>query len=186
MLELTKNTIKENNKVSSNLVQLTHIKGESVFMTDTDGKRIEIKYTEDGSKVVFTQDEDGRGLAIEERINGSKLYHISSDSAGLPSTHEIKEDNTELVYFYDSTGRLQHFVELKTNGDRVSTILDKAGAMFSIEQKQIGGIIFKLWKESKEGMVWLHQDGDVTEYGDKEIVSDLYTKFSRFLDGVKC
>lgn len=187
MLELTKDSV--TNTIANEIVQLSHVKGESVFITDPEGKRIEFKYTEDGSTMVFTKDEEGRGLAIEERSNGAKLYHISSDSTGLPSTHEIKEDQTEIIYFYDSVGSLQHFVEMKTNGDRVSTILDKNGSMYSIEQKQVGGIIFKAWKieenETKEGLVWLHQDGDISEFGAESVVSELYTRFSKFLDGVR-
>lgn len=187
MLELTRNEV--TTSVANEIVQLSHIKGESVFVTDPEGKRIEFKYTTDGSTMVFTKDEEGRGLAIEERANGAKLYHISSDSTGLPSTHEIKEDQTEIIYFYDSVGTLQHFVEMKTNGDRISTILDKNGSMYSIEQKQVGGVVFKAWKtneaEVKEGMVWLHQDGDVSEYGDNEVVSELYSRFAKFLDGVR-
>jgi len=186
MTQLT--NILENKSISNEIVQISHIKGESVFMTDPEGKRIEVKYTEQGSKIVFTRDSEGRAIAIEERVNGTKLYHISSDSSGLPSSHEIKDDQNEIVYFYDVVGKLQHFVELKNNGDRISTILD-INLMYSIEQKQLGGIVFKAWKvtpeETFEGMVWLHQDGEVTEYGTEDVIADIYAKFSRFLDGAR-
>ena len=191
MIELTQNqnNFQERDKIPGELIQLRHIKGESVFIVDPDENKIEIRTTDDGAKIVFTKDETGRGLAIEERANGTKLYHISSDSTGLPSSHEIRPDNTEIVYFYNSFGRLQHFVELKPNGDRVSTILCEGGFIYSIEQKMIGGIIFQGWlnknQEPKEGMVWLHVDGDVTIHGDKSVVSDLFSKFSKFLDGVQ-
>lgn len=188
MLELTRNS-GEVAKISGEVLQLKHLRGESVFMTDPEGNRIEFKTTGDGTNIVFTRDETGRSIAIEERPNGTKLYHISSDNTGLPSSHEVRADQTEVVYFYDSKGSLQHFVELRPNGDRVSTILSENGSIYSIEQKQIGGIIFQAWihkgTEPKDGMIWLHPDGEVSTHGDKEVVSELFCKFSRFLDGVR-
>ena len=177
-------------KISPEIIQLRHINGESVFMKDPEGEQIEIKVAKDGTRFVFTKDEEGRCMAIEERINGTKLYHVSKDSTGLPSTHEIRGDQTEIVYFYNAQGNLQHFVELKPNGDRVSTILTSEGSIYSIEQKQVGGIIFHAWlsvdKEvKKEGMVWLHPQGEVTTFGDETVIGELMTKFSRFLDGVR-
>lgn len=187
MIELTKNPIKA--PISTELVQLRHIKGDSVYITDPEGNKIEIKTTIDGTKIVFTIDEEGRCLAIEERLNGTRLYHISCDSTGLPSSHEMRLDQTEIVYFYNSVGNLQHFVELKRNGDRVSTILGKDGSIYSIEQKQVGGIVFQAWlkKENlpQEGMVWLHSDGEVSTYGNKEAVNELISRFPKFFDGVK-
>lgn len=189
MIEL--NEITENFReslISCDLVQLKHIKGQSFFMTDPEENKIEIKVTEDGTRIVFTKDENGKSFAIEERANGTKLYHISSDNTGLPSSHEIREDQTQVVYFYNAHGNLKHFVEIKPNGDRVSTLIGEEGSIYSIEQKQIGGIIFQAWKaqgnEPKEGMIWLHPDGDVTTHGDQMIVSDLFSKFPRFLDGI--
>lgn len=190
MLEIAKNiNIKSDSRAASeNIVQLRHIKGESVFITDPEGNKIEIKTTNDGTKIVFTKDETGKSLAIEERKNQTKLYHISKDSTGLPSTHEVRPDNTELVYFYNAEGKLQHFVELKPNGDRISTIVSSDGSLYSVEQKQIGGIIFKAWiRENnlpKEGMVWLHPDGEISKHGDENIVQELLKRFSKFLDGV--
>ena len=196
MIELTQNKPNTNSTddlsivspISTNILQLRHIKGNSVFMTDPEGSIAEIKTTDDGAKMVFTKDEQGKTLAIEERKNGTRLYHISSDSTGLPSTHEIRLDKTEIVYFYNAVGDLKHFVELKPTGDRISTVLADSGAIYSIEQKQIGGIIFHGWlsqkEESKEGMVWLHPDGEISSHGDEIVVKDLMSKFSRFLDGV--
>lgn len=188
MIELTKNSHSLNKTSQEEILQLRHVKGSSVYITDPEGNMLEIKTTEEGSKIVFTRDESGKCLAIEERVNGTKLYHVSSDSTGLPSTHEIRTDNTEIVYFFNIQGNLQHLVELKTNGDRVSTIIGQNGSIFSIEQKQIGGIIFQGWvyKDNvpKEGMIWLHSDGTVSTYGSKSVVDELYKKFSRFLDGV--
>ena len=188
MAEIVKAELKTD-KESTPLVQLRHVEGLSVFIEDPEGKRIEIKTTLDGSKIIFTQDEDGRNLAIEEKANGTKLYHISHDTTGLPSSHEIRADKTEIVYFYNAQGSLQHFVELRPNGDRVSTVIAGNRIIYSIEQKQIGGIGFHAWTtfngELKEGSVWLHPQGEVTTVGDKEIVDDLMKKFSRFLDGVK-
>ena len=186
MIEAT-NKANEICQVSSPLVQLRHVSGKSVFMRDPNGNHIEIKTAVDGTKIIFTQDEEGRTLAIEERKDGTKLYHISKDSTGLPSSHEIRQDQTEVVYFYNSQGSLQHYVELKPNGDRVSTVVGRSGAVYSIEQKQVGGIVFQCWisgdNDLKEGMIWLHPEGEVSTYGDKEIISDLSKKFSRFLDG---
>ena len=188
MTELTKST-NEVKPISTELLQLKYIKGESVYMTDTEGNRIEFKTTDEGARMVFTRDETGRSIAIEERTNGAKLYHISSDNTGLPSSHEIRSDQTEIVYFYNALGSLQHFVELRPNGDRVSTLILENGSIFSIEQKQIGGIVFQGWvhkdKDSKEGMVWLHPDGEISTHGDKAVVAELFTRFSRFLDGVR-
>lgn len=188
MIELTKNS-NEISKISGELLQLRHIEGKSVFMTDPEGNRIEFKTTDDGSNIFFTKDESGRSIAIEERKNGTRLYHISSDNTGLPSSHEVRSDETEIVYFYNALGNLQHFVELKPNGDRVSTVISDKGSIYSMEQKQIGGIIFQAWtrkdNEPKEGMIWLHPDGEISTHGDKDVVSELYNRFSRFLDGVK-
>ena len=188
MIEAT-NTISPVTKISDELLQIQHIKGESVFMTDPEGNRIEFKTTADGTSIVFTRDENGRAIAIEERINGTRLYHISKDNTGLPSSHELRAtDQTEIVYFYNAVGNLQHFVELRSSGDRVSTIISE-NTVFSMEQRQIGGIIFKAWignaNEKKEGMIWLLPDGEVTTYGDSSVVEELFTKFSRFLDGVR-
>lgn len=188
MIELTKKETTKLDAISPQILQLRHIKGESILISDPEGHRIEFKTADDGTRIAFTYDENGRCIAIEERANGSKLYHISSDSTGLPSSHEIREDNTEIVYFYNSQGNLQHFVELRPNGDRVSTIISEDGSIFSIEQKQIGGIVFQAWVKSgsdpKEGMVWLHPDGEISKYGDEATVKDICKKFSKFLDGV--
>ena len=187
MIELT-NSTEQITQTSTELLQLKHLKGDSIFMTDPEGKIIECKKTGDGSRIVITKDETGRSIAIEERANGAKLYHISSDSTGLPSSHEVREDQTEIVYFYNANGNLQHFVELRPNGDRVSTAISENGSIFSVEQKQIGGIVFQGWvkdeNESKEGMIWLHPDGEVSTHGNKDINSELIRRFSRFLDGV--
>ena len=159
MIELTKKqgNHQEIDKISETIVQLRNVKGNSVYITDTEGNRLEIKTTDYGSQIVFTQDETGKSLAIEERENGIKFYHISSDSTGLPSSHEIRPDQTEIIYFYDVQGNLQHYVELRPNGDRISTLLGTQGSIYSIEQRQIGGTIFQVWlnkkNETKEGMV---------------------------------
>ena len=189
MLETTKNIlIPETKTENEELVQLKHIKGDSVFMEDPEGKIIEIKTTNDGTKIIFTKDESDRSIAIEERINGTKLYHISKDCAGLPSTHEIRNDQTEIVYFYNAQGYLQHFVELKPNGDRISTLLNQDGSIYSMQQKQVGGIIFQGWlrlvNEPKEGLIWLRPDGDITTHGDKIVIDEMFKKFAKFLDGV--
>ena len=190
MIGLHQTINKEENKkevISKKLVQLKHIAGNIVFITDPEGNKIEIKKTGDRT-IIFTKDNLGVSVAIEERKNGTKLYHISEDNSGLPSTHEVRLDKTELVYFYNKKGQLQHFVELKPNGDRISTVLGQNTVLFSIEQRQVGGIVFKAWIKDKEapreGMVWLHPDGEVSIYGDEKIISDLKEKFSRFLDGV--
>ena len=190
MIELTKNinVPAEVKSPSEELVQLRHISGESIFMTDPEGHKIEIKTTNDGTKVLYTRDESGKSIAIEERANATKLYHISKDSTGLPSTHEVRPDQTEIVYFYNVHGNLQHFVELKPNGDRISTLINPDGSIYSIEQKQIGGVIFKGWtriaNEPKEGLIWLHPDGDITTHGDKIVIDEIFKKFAKFLDGV--
>ena len=190
MIELTRNTgnLSGLTKISDKVIQLSHLKGESVFMTDPEGNRIEMKVTEDGTKVVFTRDEEEKSIEIEERENGTKLYHISSDSTGLPSSHEIRPDKTEVVYFYGLEGNLQHFVEIRPNGDRVSTLFGDNGSIFSIEQKQIGGIVFSAWlnknNETKEGMIWLHPDGEISKHGDESVIAELFTRYPKFFDGV--
>ena len=189
MTELTKATsLNPIKSIAEELIQLAHIKGESVFITDPEGGRIEIKTTQNG-KIVLTNDEKGNAVAIEERLDGTVLYHVAMDSAGLPSSHEIRPDSTQIIYFYGSKGTLQHFVELKSNGDRISTILGKDNTMYSMEQKQVGGIMFKAWvtneNEVKEGLVWLQHDGSVSTFGDKAVINDLYAKFAKFLDGVQ-
>jgi hypothetical protein len=188
MLEVTNNTNIVKKEVPSEILQLKHIKGESIFITDPEGNKMEFRTTEDGARIAFTKDEVGRGIAIEERTNGTKLYHISSDSTGLPSSHELRTDDTEIIYFYDAKGILQHFVELKANGDRVSTIISENGSIYSVEQKQVGGIIFQAWvrenNDPREGMIWLHPDGEVSTHGDDGVIKQITRKFSKFLDGV--
>jgi len=189
MLELAKEiTIQEKEQARAQLVQLKHLKGDSIFISDPEGQTIEILTTNDKTRVVFTKETTGKCIAIEERENGTKVYHISKDSTGLPSSHEIRQDLTEIVYFYNCQGNLQHFVELKSNGDRVSTLINKDGSLYSIQQKQIGGIVFQGWTriadEPKDGMVWLHTNGEITTHGSKEIISELCKKFAKFLDGV--
>jgi len=185
MIELSQNKTNQE-PLSKEIVQLNHIQGETFFMIDPEGGTIEFKKTADRT-IVFTRDDKGKVVGIENRENGTKLYHISSDSTGLPSSHEIRTDNTEVVYFYDEEGRVQHFVELKPNGDRISTIISKDGSLYSINQKQIGGIVFQAWhrtNEPKEGMIWLHPDGEVSTHGDIVILHELKAKFPKFLDGV--
>lgn len=190
MIELTKNinVPKEIKTPSEEIIQLRYLTGESVFITDPEGHKIEIKTTNDGTKVLFTKDESGKSIAIEERANKTKLYHISKDSTGLPSSHEVRPDQTEIVYFYNEKGNLQHFVELKPNGDRISTLMSPDGSIYSVEQKQIGGVIFKGWtrllNEPKEGLIWLMPDGDITTHGDKFIILEIQKRFAKFLDGV--
>ena len=191
MAELTKLTnnnvaVIEKN-ISCELAQLNHLNIDSVFLTDPEGKRIEIKSNKERS-IVFSKDENGKSVAIETRKNGTKVYHISKDHLGLPSSHEVRIDKTEVVYFYNSEGELQHFVELKPNGDRISTILNKDGSLYSIEQKQIGGIVFQAWIRNKkvqgEGMIWLHPDGEITTYGNENVILELKSRFAKFLDGI--
>ena len=190
MIELTRSTAKpsEINTLSKAVVQLGHVKGDSVFISDPEGNRIEIKTTDDGRKIVFTQDEGGRSIALEERENGTKLYHISCDSTGLPSSHEVRADQTEIVYFYNVVGILQNFVELKPNGDRVSTVLTDNGSIYSVEQKMVGGVVFSGWNrinnDPKEAMIWLHPDGEVSTYGDQKVITEICSRFSKYLDGV--
>ena len=190
MAELTKlanNVTVKEEPISNELAQLNHINIDSVFLTDPEGKRIEIKSNKERN-IVFSKDETGKSVAIETRKNGTKVYHISKDHVGLPSSHEVRIDKTEIVYFYNVEGQLQHFVELKPNGDRISTILNKDGSLYSIEQKQIGGIVFQAWlrneKTKGEGMIWLHPDGEITTYGNESVISDLKLRFAKFLDGI--
>lgn len=184
-MELTTNKAESVKK--EEILQIRKFKGSSVYITDPEGKRLEIKTTEDGTRLVLTEDENGKSLAIEERANGTKIYHVSSDNSGLPSSHEVRPDQTEIVYFYNEKGTLQHFVELKTNGDRISTVLTENGSIFSIEQKKLGGIVFQAWvkdAQPKEAMIWLHTDGEISSHGDKEVIQALQKRFSKFLDGV--
>ena len=190
MPEITKTTnIQVKKSYQEELVQLRYIVGDSVYISDPEGGQIEIKTTKDGTKIVFTRDDIGKCIAIEERTNGTKLYHISKDSTGLPSSHEIRIDQTEIVYFFNLEGNLQHFVELRANGDRVSTLMGSDGSIYSVEQKQIGGIIFQGWtrikNEPKEGMIWLHPDGDISTHGSGDVLQEILKRFAKFLDGVK-
>ena len=191
MAELTKlinnNIAAIEKNIACELMQLNHLNIDSVFLTDPEGKRIEIKSNKERS-IGFSKDENGKSVAIETRKNGTKVYHISKDHLGLPSSHEVRTDKTEIVYFYNSEGELQHFVELKPNGDRISTILNKDGSLYSIEQKQIGGIVFQAWIRNKkvqgEGMIWLHPDGEITTYGNENVILELKSRFAKFLDGI--
>lgn len=156
------------------------------YIADGEGQTLGFNKLSNGSNVVFTKDLEGVEVAIEHCVDGTKVFHMSKDSKGLPAMHEIQPDGTEFIYLFDQERRLEKMIEFKSNGDKVTYWFSPEGDIVTQEQRQKGGILFKMiTHEAGESLIWLHTDGSVEAYGDESIARHLQKIFAKFLDGVE-
>lgn len=176
------------------MAQTTEIESKFIFnhkpdnvsyISDNEGHRLGFNTLPNGNNIVFTKDLEGIDVAIEHQADGTKIFHMEKDSKGLPAMHEFKPDGTEIIYLFDATRRLEKMIEMKTNGDKVTYWFSAKGETITQEQRQKGGIVFKMKNESTESLIWLQVDGSIQVTGDKKLNLHLKKVFSSFLDGVE-
>lgn len=153
------------------------------FITDSDGKSLGFTKNALGSQIVLTKDLEGIEVAIEHCADGTKLFHMEKDSKGLPAMHEFRTDGTEIIYLFDAEKRLEKAVTLKTNGDKLTQWYSPKGETISQEQRQKGGIIFRMDALAGEAFIWLHNDGSLDLHGSEKHIKHLFRVFSKYLDG---
>ena len=151
-------------------------------MTDDEGQELAFHRNTNGNHVVFTNDLDGHQVAIEHCIDGTKIFHLSQDSKGLPAMHEFKPDGSEVMYLLDANKALEKMIETKSNGDKVTSWF-YADEYIVQEQRQSGGIVFRLFNAAANAVVWLKTDGEVEAHGDKEVINRIQSIFTMYLDG---
>ncbi|MCE2928573.1 MAG: hypothetical protein LW817_02960 [Candidatus Caenarcaniphilales bacterium] len=150
---------------------------------DGEGHRLAFTVSDSGNNVIFTKDIEGIDVAIEHCADGTKVFHMEKDSKGLPAMHEFKPDGTELIYLFDGEKRLEKMVEMKINGDKVTTWFSSKGETITQEQRQQGGILFRMQSFDREALVWLHADGSIDAHGSELLINHLTNVFAKFLDG---
>lgn len=151
---------------------------------DDEGWRLSFHRAENGSHIVFTKDLDGTDVAIEHTADGGKIFHLSEDSKGLPAMHEFKADGTEIMYLLDESGNLEKLIETKANGDKITTWYCP-DEMITQEQRQNGGIVFRVKNQQGSATIWLKIDGSIDVSGDARNISKLQSMFEAYLDGVE-
>ncbi len=151
---------------------------------DTEGQILRFNRQSNGNNIVFTKDLEGIEVAIEHCPDGTKIFHMEKDSKGLPAMHEFKPDGTEYIYLFDVNKVLEKVVELKTNGDKITYWFAKNGDEIVQEQRQEGGILFKMRTSFAEALIWLHQDGEAEVHGHPKIIEHLQKVFAQYLDGL--
>lgn len=153
------------------------------YISDGEGKQLGFFKHNNGNNIVLTKDLEGIDVAIEHCPDGTKIFHMEKDSKGLPAMHEFKPDGTELIYLFDQEKRLEKMVELKTNGDKVTTWFSIQGETICQEQRQTGGILFKMSSYDRSAIIWLHTDGTAECHGNEKLIKHLQSVFNKFLDG---
>ena len=153
------------------------------FITDSEGQSLGFTRNALGNQIVLTKDLDGIEVAIEHCADGTKIFHMQKDSKGLPAMHEFKPDGTEVIYLFDTNKKLEKAVILKINGDKVTEWYSAQGDTITQEQRQNGGIIFKMNTSMEQAFIWLKEDGNVEAHGSHRLVSHLMKVFAKFLDG---
>lgn len=173
------------------LVETSAIESRFVFaqeinniskITDDEGQELAFHRNTNGNHVVFTKDLEGSDVAIEHCIDGTKIFHLSQDSKGLPAMHEFKPDGSEVMYLLDQNKSLEKMIETKSNGDKVTSWFYETEFLVQ-EQRQTGGIVFRLFNEAGNAVVWLKTDGEVEASGNEEVIGRIKTVFSMYLDG---
>lgn len=154
-------------------------------INDGDGQELKFCRNERGNHVVFTKDTEGVDVAVEHCADGNKIFHLKEDSKGLPAMHEFRQDGSEHMYLLDTDSKLEKTIEKKTNGDKISTWYGPNDEVISEEQRQTGGIVFKMMNEYGEAIIWLKADGTVTSNGAEDLVNHLRKVFNNHLDGVE-
>ena len=153
------------------------------FITDSEGKSLGFTKNALGNQVVLTKDLEGIEVAIEHCADGTKIFHMEKDSKGLPAMHEFQPDGTEVIYLFDNEKKLEKSVTLKINGDKLTQWYSASAETISQEQRQTGGIMFKMDAHSGEAFIWLHNDGSIDAHGSQKHIDHRVKVFSKFLDG---
>ena len=96
--------------------------------------------------------------------------------------HEFKPDGSEVMYLLDQEKSLEKMIETKSNGDKVTSWFYPTEFLVQ-EQRQTGGIVFRLFNSTGNAVVWLKVDGEVEACGDQAIIERIKTVFSMYLDG---
>lgn len=151
-------------------------------ITDDEGQELSFHRNPNGNQIIFTKDLEGCDVAIEHCIDGTKIFHLSQDSKGLPAMHEFKPDGSEVMYLLDQNKLLEKMIETKSNGDKVTSWFYEEEFIVQ-EQRQTGGIVFRLFNQQGNAVVWLKTDGELEAYGDEIIIERIQTIFSMYLDG---
>jgi len=174
--------------IDTSIIESRFIFSQSITQTqeiiDNEGKKLAFHRSSNGNQFIFAKDEEGNEVAVEHCVDGSKIYHLSQDSKGLPAMHEFRPDGGEVMYLLDAERRLEKIVETKLNGDKVSTWF-YTNEVISQEQRQTGGMLFKILNSGFEALVWLHTDGSVTAHGYEELIKRLKNIFVAYLDGAE-
>lgn len=153
-------------------------------MIDDEGFALSFLRCDNGNQIVFTKDLDGVDVAIEHCVDGGKIFHLTQDSKGLPAMHEFKADGTEIMYLLDKNTKLEKLIENKTNGDKLTTWF-YAEEVVMQEQRQKGGIVFRLVDFQGEATIWLQNDGTLIASGNDNHKTRLQTIFGMYLDGAE-
>jgi hypothetical protein len=151
-------------------------------ISDDEGQELAFHRNANGNHVVFTKDLEGYNVAIEHCIDGTKIFHLSQDSKGLPAMHEFKPDGSEVMYLLDSDKKLEKMIETKSNGDKVTSWY-YTNELVVQEQRQTGGIVFRLFNENGNAVVWLKTDGEIEASGEEKVIDRIQYIFSMYLDG---
>jgi len=153
------------------------------YIRDNEGQVLGFQTLPNGNKVIYTTDTEGIEVAIENCADGTKIFHMTKDSKGLPAMHEIKPDGQETICLFDSNKRLEKMIEVKSNKDKVTHWYSANDDYICQEQRQKGGILFKMKTKDSEALIWLHTDGKLEFHGDEKLQAHLKKIFSKFLDG---
>ena len=152
-------------------------------ITDQEGQSLSFTTNALGNQIVLTKDLEGIEVAIEHCADGTKIFHMAEDSKGLPAMHEFQPDGTEIIYLFDKNKRLEKSVTMKINGDKLTQWYSPNDETISQEQRQQGGIVFRMKTPKDEAFVWLQQDGSIQSHGAERLVNHLVKVFHKFLDG---
>lgn len=155
------------------------------YISDEEGQRLGFNKRENGNNIILTKDLEGIEVAIEHCPDGTKIFHMEKDSKGLPAMHEFKPDGNEFIYLFDARKNLEKVVEMKANGDKITYWFVPNGDEISQEQRQRGGILFRMRTKIAEALIWLHADGEVEAHGNRKLIRHMQKVFGQYLDGVK-
>jgi hypothetical protein len=177
MTQLIETQVIESRFIFKNLPNNLH------YVKDEEGQVLGFHKQENGNSVIFTKDLEGIEVAIEHCPDGTKIFHMAKDSKGLPAMHEFKPDGSEAIYLFDIHKSLEKMVEIKTNGDKITRWFSPKGETIEQEQRQRGGILFKMRLGMQEALIWLHMDGQIEAHGEAKLIQHLKNAFSKYLDG---
>jgi len=154
------------------------------FVSDDQGQVLGFNKLDNGNNIVYTKDLEGVEVAIEHCLDGTKIFHMEKDSKGLPAMHEFKPDGTEMIYLFTETKALEKTIELKNNGDKVTYWFSPVGDVISHEQRQKGGMLFRMKTKLAESMIYLKVDGEAECFGTEKQLAHIKKVFKQYLDGL--